>query len=99
MSYKGQLEKELYSYRSMLAALENDGPEEIKAVKSKRVEAINRALASLTYTEKEIIEQKYFTPAQLSDRTLSWDMEIGLTTFYKYKEQALRKMANALNFI
>jgi ArpU family phage transcriptional regulator len=99
VKFKRELEKQLYSYRAYMAALENDGPEEVKADKRKKVAAIHRGLMALTYTEKSIIETRFFDPSQPKDHVVYDALGLGATTYYKYKEQALRKMANALNLI
>jgi ArpU family phage transcriptional regulator len=54
---------------------------------------------ALTYTEKSIIETRFFDPSQPKDHVVYDALGLGATTYYKYKEQALRKMANALNLI
>lgn len=71
----------------------------LRAEKKLKVDAIARGLAALTYTERELITEKYFNPEQLSDRAVSEKLAVGSTTYYKFKEQALHKMAIALNII
>lgn len=71
----------------------------LRAEKKLKVEAINRGLEALTFTERELIEAKYFNPDQLADRAVSEKLAVGSTTYYKFKEQALNKMAIVLNII
>lgn len=127
-NYKRKVERLLYSYPALLAAIENDtkynhtmptitasygdfvgGGDNntsktekyaiMRADKQLRIDAIERGLKALTYTEKDLITEKYFNPAQLSNDELCLKIGIGRTTFYKFKEQALMKMAIALNII
>jgi ArpU family phage transcriptional regulator len=124
-NYKRKVERILYSYPALLAAIECDevnlfpsvtanygeggGAGSItsttekygimRAEKKLKVDAIARGLAALTYTERDLIQQKYFNPAQPKDAEVCEQINVGSTTYYKFKEQALHKMAIALNII
>lgn len=71
----------------------------MRADKKTKVEAIQRGLEALTYTERDLIHEKYFNPAQPKDAEVCHKIGVGTTTYYKFKEQALHKMAIALNII
>lgn len=101
---RGKVERILYSYPALLAAVENDKPNlfgnggELNE-KQLKVDAIERGLKALTYIERDLIQQKYFNPAQPKDAEVCHNINVGTTTYYKFKEQALHKMAIALNII
>jgi ArpU family phage transcriptional regulator len=71
----------------------------MRADKQLRVKQIDRALEAITYKECELIRLKYFDPSQPTDLQVYTDLEIGSTHYYKLKEQALQKIATALNII
>jgi ArpU family phage transcriptional regulator len=124
---KKKLERELYAYPALLAALENaesagdmlpplvasysgmpggggiSNPTEkyaiMRAEKAVRVKQIDRGLLGCTYIERDIIKLKYFDPSTPKDREVYSQLALGNTNYYKLKEQALRKMAIALNMI
>lgn len=102
--HRRKIERILYSYPALLAAVESDNPNlfgsggELEN-KQLKVEAIKRGLDALTYTERDLIQQKYFNPAQPKDAEVSETINVGTTTYYKFKEQALHKVAIALNII
>lgn len=64
-----------------------------------KVKQIERALAALTYIERDLITFKYFNPGQPSDVRVMEEIGFKNTAYYKLKDQAIRKMATALNFI
>lgn len=126
--YKRKIERILYSYPALLAAIENDREFNdtmpqitaqygefsgapggnisktekyaiMRAEKRLKADAIKRGLAALTYLEKDLIEQKYLNPAQPSDLEVGDKLAVGNSKYYKLKEQALHKMALALNII
>lgn len=126
--YKRKVERILYSYPALLAAIDNDkdfnyimpqitgrygdftgGAGRVasktekyaimRAEKRLKADAIKRGLASLTYLERDLIKQKYLDPAQPSDMEVGHKLAVGNSKYYKLKEQALHKMALALNII
>jgi ArpU family phage transcriptional regulator len=121
---KRKLERELYSFPALMAALENaddfgpplvanysgmpsgggpGNPTETYAImiadKALRVKRIERGLNALTYIERDLIKIKYFDPGTPKDKEVYSRLALGNTNYYKLKEQALRKMAIALNMI
>jgi ArpU family phage transcriptional regulator len=108
---RAEVERELYNYKSLLVGIEN-GPindfetdqelfefARMKERKLYKANAIKKGLASLTDKEKELIELKYFDPRNPIDYEVYQELGIKNTWYYKLKEQALNKMANALNII
>jgi ArpU family phage transcriptional regulator len=124
---KRKLERELYAYPALLAAIENaesmgdmlpslvasysdmpggggiSNPTEkyavMRAEKAIRVKQIDRGLLGCTFIERDIIKLKYFDPGVPRDKDVYMQLALGNTNYYKLKEQALRKMAIALNMI
>ena len=70
-----------------------------RAEKDVKINQIQRGLKALTYLERDLIELKYFSPEQYPDHTVLEKINLGRTNYYKVKEQALNKMAIALNMI
>lgn len=120
--YVKQVERELYSYPALLAAIVTDdlpgltarysgmpGGGDIanhteavaikRAEKTIRVKRIERAIDALTFLERDLIKYKYFDPGQPSDVAVMVQISLKNTAYYKFKEQALRKLATALNII
>jgi ArpU family phage transcriptional regulator len=108
---RAEVERELYNYKSLLAGIEN-GPlnqfetdqelfefERIIKFKINKTNKIKRGLSALTHKERELIELKYFDPRNPIDYEVYQELGIKNTWYYKLKEQALNKMANALNII
>lgn len=71
----------------------------MRAEKSLKVNQIERGLKALTFVERELIIFKYFDPSQPKDYQVYEQLKASSTNYYKLKEQALRKMAIALNMI
>lgn len=69
-----------------------------RAEKELRVRQMNRALDALNQDERELVERKYFS-SNPSDEQVMFDMQISNNRYYKLKDQALRKVATALNVI
>jgi ArpU family phage transcriptional regulator len=71
----------------------------MRAEKILKIRQIERGIYALTYTERDLIQLKYFNPAQPKDADVYEQIGLGSTNYYKTKERALRKMAIALNMI
>jgi ArpU family phage transcriptional regulator len=71
----------------------------MRVEKGVKINQINRGLNACTYTERDLIQFKYFDPSQPSDSQVYERLGLGSTNYYKVKEQALEKMAIALNMI
>lgn len=108
--YRKHVERILYNYPALLAAVEVEplqiaagaDPGEmtaLKATKQKQAASIERALQALNFTERDLIKLKYFDPEFNKDYAVYEQLGMGSTAYYKMKEQALRKMAIALNVI
>lgn len=69
----------------------------LRAEKTVQVRQISRALASLTHKERELIEAKYFDLSMPQDSEVYKGIGLSGTTYYRLKNQALRKVAVALN--
>lgn len=71
----------------------------MRAEKGIKINQIERGIAALTLVERDLIKFKYFDPMQPRDGEVMEHIGVGYTNYYKLKEQALRKMAIALNMI
>jgi ArpU family phage transcriptional regulator len=71
----------------------------MRAEKAIKINQIERGLMALTLVERDLIKNKYFDPTQPKDSEVMERVSVGYTSYYKLKEQALRKMAIALNMI
>ncbi|MGD6879289.1 ArpU family phage packaging/lysis transcriptional regulator [Bacillus infantis] len=60
---------------------------------------INRAIESLDPMERQIIDQKFLSPIKEKDLSIYSSMGINKDKYYKFKGQALIKIAIALNLI
>jgi ArpU family phage transcriptional regulator len=70
-----------------------------KAEKTMKVQMIERALSALNTQERKLVEEKYFNPSQPSDTQVFTALAMGSTTYYKVKNQVIRKIAISLNII
>ena len=70
-----------------------------RAEKSIKIRQIERALDALNYEERKVIEEKYFNAAHPKDVQVYTELGLGSTYYYRVKDQAIRKVAMALNII
>lgn len=70
-----------------------------RAEKALRIAKIDRAMEHLSDHEQKLIRLKYFDTTQPSDENVYLELGWNHKTYYKLKNQAVRKMAIALNII
>lgn len=70
-----------------------------RAEKFLKISRIDKAIAQLSEWERQMIQKKYFDTTQPSDMTVYMELGWNHKTYYKIKNQAIRKMAIALNII
>lgn len=70
-----------------------------RAEKALKIRQIERALNALTHGERNLVNEKYFNPAQPSDVAVYMTLGMSSAHYYRVKDRILRKMATALNII
>lgn len=71
----------------------------LRASRIVQVRQTERALKTLSLDEREIIQERYFDPAQHTDTFVADQLGLSRAKYHRIKQQALKKLAIALNLL